>query len=430
MLRTPRIARRTTVLAVAASLACATLSISPAHGQSLQRSVRGPFKLAQGVTLRVVSYSTPWQVRILTIRPQRAATVEEADSGPFGSYKSVSKMGHATGAVAGVNGDFGSFSGFPDHWSMIDGVLRTSGIQQNQAFAIADTGTRAYAGTAPNSITATTPGGNFKLAHLNAGAAGPGQFVGFTPIGGKEQHPTTDMCAARLVPSTGYHWADTSETELARTYTVKAQPEPCQFNAMGFGKKPDPGTVVLQVRRSCACSKKVTALSKGDSVTLTWSSWARVADQIGAQPQLVAHGVNVAPGPTTSTNYFYGRNPRTGVGITQGCTDNLKTTACIVYVITVDGRQSGWSIGMTLPQFADLFLGLSPPAYDAVNLDGGGATEMWVKQRSRAYCQSPSRSGGCIVNRPSDGLERPNITSLQVLGGSDRDLPAVFGNKK
>src|SRR5438128_1603377 len=170
---------------------------------------------------------------------------------------------------------------------MVDGGLRTSGLQQNQAFAINDLGTRAWAGTAPNSITAKAPGGNFKISHLNAGAAGAGQFVAYTPVGGSKQHPTTDMCAAKLVPTTGYHWSDSTETSIARSYPVSAQPEPCVFAAMGFGSDPKPGTTILQVRRSCACSKTITALSKGDAVTLSWASWPRVADQIGAQPQLV-----------------------------------------------------------------------------------------------------------------------------------------------
>ena len=152
---------------------------------------------------------------------------------------------------------------------------------------------------------------------------------------------------------------------------------------------------------------------------LTWSSWPSVVDQVGAQPQLVLHGANVAPGPNISSNYFYGKNPRTGVGITKGCTDTDSTTTCLIYVITVDGRQSGWSEGMTLPQFASLFLKPNPPAYDAVNLDGGGATEMWVSNKDPAYCQSSPQAGGCLVNRPSDGRERPTVTSLQVLPGLD-----------
>ncbi len=177
--------------------------------------------------------------------------------------------------------------------------------------------------------------------------------------------------------------------------------------------------MILQVRSSCACAKTITGLAKDDTVKITWSSWPGVVDQIGAQPQLVANGVNVAPGPNTSSNYFYGKNPRTGVGISKGCTDTDTTTSCVVYVITVDGRQSGWSVGMTLPQFAKLFLHPKPPAYDAVNLDGGGATEMWVSNKNPAYCQSSPAAGGCLVDRPSGGHERPTVTALQVLPGSD-----------
>src|SRR5438874_2666526 len=161
----PSSLRRAMCLVASTALAVPMLGGTPAaHSRSVDRRVRGPFKIARGVTLKVVSYpSGPWQVRILTIHPQRSATLEQQASGQiFGTYKTVSRMGHANGAVAAVNGDFGSFSGYPAHWNLIDGTLRTSGIQQNQAFAIDDSGTRAWAGTAPNSIRASTAGGSFE----------------------------------------------------------------------------------------------------------------------------------------------------------------------------------------------------------------------------------------------------------------------------
>src|SRR5438128_2268536 len=211
--------------------------------------VRGPYKLADGITLRTVAYATPEQVRILAIRPQgTAATVEQDVSGPeFGDYRSVSSMGASNDAIAAVNGDFGSFSGYPSHWNLVDGVLRTSGIQGNQAFAIDRAGDKAWAGTPTTKITASAPGGSFRVDRLNAGAAGPTEIAAFTPAGGSKQKPATDMCAARLVPASGYRWSDSSKTGVSRDYTVKAQPEPCVFAAMDFGANADPGDVILQV---------------------------------------------------------------------------------------------------------------------------------------------------------------------------------------
>jgi hypothetical protein len=100
-----------------------------------------------------------------------------------------------------------------------------------------------------------------------------------------------------------------------------------------------------------------------------------------------------------------------------------------VYLITVDGREQGWSKGMTLTRFAQEFLNQSPPAYDAFNLDGGGASEMWVSATSSDYCEQHPPAGGCTVNRPSDGHERAAITSIQVLAGvgSDPGEPDLTG---
>jgi exopolysaccharide biosynthesis protein len=55
-------------------------------------------------------------------------------------------------------------------------------------------------------------------------------------------------------------------------------------------------------------------------------------------------------------------------------------------MITVDGRQPGVSVGMTLQELADYLLSLG--AIDAMNLDGGGSTTMFLDGR--------------VVNTPSD----------------------------
>jgi exopolysaccharide biosynthesis protein len=55
-------------------------------------------------------------------------------------------------------------------------------------------------------------------------------------------------------------------------------------------------------------------------------------------------------------------------------------------MMTVDGRQPGVSVGMTLQELADYILSLG--ATDAMNLDGGGSTTMFLN--------------GKVVNTPSD----------------------------
>jgi len=88
-------------------------------------------------------------------------------------------------------------------------------------------------------------------------------------------------------------------------------------------------------------------------------------------------------------------HPRTAVGITR----DRKT----MFFVVADGRRTGVP-GLTLPQLAD-FMATELHACAAVNLDGGGSTAMWVSSR--------------IVNRPSDGVERPVGDHLAVVLRSD-----------
>lgn len=64
-------------------------------------------------------------------------------------------------------------------------------------------------------------------------------------------------------------------------------------------------------------------------------------------------------------------------------------------LVTVDGRQPEWSVGMSLAELADLMLDLG--AHEAINLDGGGSTAMVVReglQGRLALANHPSDAGG------------------------------------
>jgi len=63
-----------------------------------------------------------------------------------------------------------------------------------------------------------------------------------------------------------------------------------------------------------------------------------------------------------------------------------------------DGRREGVP-GLTLPELAALMVELG--ACTAVNLDGGGSTALWLRER--------------IINQPSDGVERKVANHLGVI---------------
>jgi len=90
------------------------------------------------------------------------------------------------------------------------------------------------------------------------------------------------------------------------------------------------------------------------------------------------------------------RHPRTAIGW------NDKQ----IYLVQVDGRQAGVSAGMTYDEMAAYMVKLG--CTEALNLDGGGSSTMWVL--------------GQVVNNPSKGFERGMANAL-VLVRKDSDTP-------
>ena len=135
-------------------------------------------------------------------------------------------------------------------------------------------------------------------------------------------------------------------------------------------------------------------IKKGDRVAVNQTLGSRKADEarlvVGAGPLLLENGqVNVRiREEAIAPDIAFGRAPRTGAGVTADGT---------VLLMVVDGR-SQYSAGMTLKEFAQYLKRFG--AVSAVNFDGGGSSEMVLDGR--------------IMNRPSDGAERPVAIGLGV----------------
>ena len=83
------------------------------------------------------------------------------------------------------------------------------------------------------------------------------------------------------------------------------------------------------------------------------------------------------------------RNPRTAIGWNR--------TICIWW--KSDGRQRYLSVGMTTQELSDYMIGLGCDS--AMSLHGGGSATCWVY--------------GQVMNRPSEGFERPMANSLVLV---------------
>ena len=108
---------------------------------------------------------------------------------------------------------------------------------------------------------------------------------------------------------------------------------------------------------------------------------------------VVLADVDTVGGPGFATT----RHPRTAAGVAR---DGRR-----LMLVTVDGRQTPFSDGMTLRELADLMRALG--SRDAINLDGGGSTTMVLANQ-----QGVLR----VVNKPSDAAgERPVGNSLALV---------------
>lgn len=104
----------------------------------------------------------------------------------------------------------------------------------------------------------------------------------------------------------------------------------------------------------------------------------------------VVDGIDEVEVDTNIGNHsIQGDQPRTAVGVID---DNH-----LVFVV-VDGRQTGYSAGVTLTELADIMIDLG--ATTAYNLDGGGSSTMYFN--------------GEVVNSPSNGGERGTSDILYV----------------
>ncbi len=129
-------------------------------------------------------------------------------------------------------------------------------------------------------------------------------------------------------------------------------------------------------------------------------------EAVGGFPVLVRDSVEADTlDRAGATTFAPVRHPRTLVGTAAGGRRLL--------LVTVDGRQAGYSAGMTLRESARLLLRLG--ATEGLNLDGGGSTTLVVRGRGASGARF------VVANRPSDAAgERPVGNALVAVSGCPR----------
>ena len=144
-----------------------------------------------------------------------------------------------------------------------------------------------------------------------------------------------------------------------------------------------------------------TNVHTGDTLRLVLSlqpALKRLKELVGGFPRIVKDGRNYAlegyKEEGGSSSFATDFHPRTAAGFNA---DSSK-----LYLFVIDGRQTGLSRGMSLPELADFMIeqGVS----QGINLDGGGSSTMVV--------------AGTIKNSPSDGHERAVANALLIVSSA------------
>jgi hypothetical protein len=151
-----------------------------------------------------------------------------------------------------------------------------------------------------------------------------------------------------------------------------------------------PGGAVLVARGATGAALAAEA-PVGTTLTARLAlrpAWPDVVSAIGGGPQIVRDGAPIfRSGEAFTTRQLGPRAPRSAVG-------QLRDGRIVL--VAVDGRQPGYSVGLTNFELAQALVRLG--AVTGMSLDSGGSTTMAFD--------------GTLLNRPSDGRERGISTAL------------------
>jgi Tol biopolymer transport system component len=325
---------------------------------------------------------------LLTVNPDQQATIDVALSNDrLPGHEKTKRMAKRHGAVAAINGDFGTPSGRPSHTFAEDGLLHQLSFAAAWNFAISRDEQRTFVDRPFERVTAdeATSPDLWRVERWNFGEPAYNDISAFTAAGGTLETPPSNACAARLTPVAGPRWAP-GMTGVETPYTVAATA--CSTSPMALD-----GGIVLAAQPGSDGGLLLDSLVIGETIDITWSlGWDGVADTVGGTPLLVEDGENAV---NNCNGSICGRNPRTAIGV---------TAAGKILMLVIDGR-SNRSAGVTMSKLSKIMRGLR--AVFALNLDGGGSSTMVVR--------------GKVMNRPSDGRQRRVSSAVLVLNGPDAE---------
>ncbi|SHF38095.1 phosphodiester glycosidase family protein [Streptoalloteichus hindustanus] len=305
----------------------------------------------------------------------------------------LSEQAAASGAIAGVNGDFFDINatGAPLGVGVADGRMVHGPAQGHNAVVAVDDHKRLgrLAEVFLQGAITLPDGREVTATNLNSPVVAENGVGLYTALWGSASRRTSVGDAQSTV-----------ELELQDDVVVAVRRRPAE-GPVAAGR-----TLVLA---RDAGAEALAAVREGDRVRVRYQPRTDAATDVavGGRQVLLRDGVVQRLDDTAM-------HPRTAVGFSA---DGRRMT-----MVTVDGRQAD-SRGMTLLELARLMRSLG--AATALNLDGGGSSTLLARQ--------PGDSAVTVHNAPSDGGERPVPNGLGITASGSgrlagfRVAPAVPG---
>ena len=296
----------------------------------------------------------------------------------------VSEMVARTGAIAGINGDFFPFTGRPLGLMVREGQLISEPIKPRAAFGWGDS--LSAAGIVNWHMTLAADGqAPLDLDGIDQ-QCGPNCCVVNDPSAGLalSQKPATCVVVKMDKPELGPEGEFSGEVQSVFSDSTSVPLGPDALLVMGEGSK----------------AAYLSGLQPGQKVTFSVETQgldlSKLTNVIGGGPMLVQNGHAFVDWQDEDfkPDFAQQRHPRSAIG---------RTKDGDIWVVAVDGRQNA-SVGATLDEMATIMLKLG--CVDAVNLDGGGSTDINLF--------------GMVLNRPVEkqaGQESVALGERKVANG-------------
>jgi exopolysaccharide biosynthesis protein len=357
------------------------LAVSFVWLTSLNGEITDSMQVGPGVMYYSETRSAgPWEMDVVVIdleNPWLSFKTVKANNRLQGHEKTSSMAsrnnfaGHRV--VAAINGDFYDGTGLPIGAQVSNGQVvktdfawKTIGLNDAKVPFIADIG---YGGMV------WSDSANNLLHNINA-VRSDNQLILYNPFFGYSTGSNAYGSEALIRPLEGWIVNDTMRCVVEEIQTNQGNMVIPSGKAVLSGHGESAGFI--------------GSVSAGDTLSIAFSMRPapdRLMNVIGGNEILVQNGQNIGASGD--------RHPRTAAGFNA---DSTK-----FYFFTVDGRQPGYSVGMSYYELAAYMLEWG--VYQGLNLDGGGSTTMLVR--------------GEIKNSPSDpGGERTVANSLLLISAA------------